>query len=117
LPVPNSSLDNAAFASGANSLLFLLIVSTPPSSAETFLAFEEDASPCRPGLEVMDRLLGIEMGDGGSACIVYGASGSVSSGFLGLSDMVVIVGVDGRVLEVWMGVCMDSMYIGIGLMG
>lgn len=98
LPVPNSSLDNAAFASGAKSLLFLLMVSTPPSSAETFLAFDEDGSPCRPGLAVMDRLLGIEMGDGGRPCVVYGASGSDSSGCLGLSDMVVIVDISVRVL-------------------
>jgi len=47
------------------SLLFLLIVSTPPSSADTFLAFDVDASACRLGLEWIDRLLGIEIGEGG----------------------------------------------------
>jgi hypothetical protein len=46
-PVPNSSKDKAAFASGARSLLFLLIVSTPPCSAETFLAFVDEDSPAR----------------------------------------------------------------------
>lgn len=46
----------------------------------------------------MDRLLGIEIGDGGRPCVVYGASGSDSSGCLGLSDMVVIVGISVGVL-------------------
>jgi len=65
-PVPNSSLDNAALASSVKSLLFLLIVSTPPSSADTFLAFDVDDSPCRLGLAFSDRLLGIEIGEGGN---------------------------------------------------
>jgi hypothetical protein len=66
LPIPNSSLDNAALASCVKSLLFLLMVSTPPSSADTFLAFDVDDSACRLGLEWSDRLLGIEIGEGGN---------------------------------------------------
>jgi hypothetical protein len=91
LPVPKSSLDNAAFASDPRSLLFLLIVSTPPCSADTFLAFEVDDSPCRLGLEVSDRLLGNETGEGGNASVVYCASGRDSSGRRGRSVMDVIV--------------------------
>ena len=92
-PVPNSSLDNAALASEVKSLLFLLIVSIPPSSADTFLAFDVDDSACRLGLAVRDRLLGIEIGEGGNPnpSMVYLASGKLSSGLLGLSVMVVIV--------------------------
>ena len=42
------------------------MVSTPPSSADTFLAFDVDDSACRLGLEWSDRLLGIEIGEGGN---------------------------------------------------
>jgi hypothetical protein len=93
LPIPNSSLDNAALASCVKSLLFLLMVSTPPSSADTFLAFDVDDSPCRLGLEWSDRLLGIEIGEGGNPnpSMVYRESGKASSGLLGLSVIEVIV--------------------------
>jgi hypothetical protein len=94
-PIPNSSLDNAALASEVKSLLFLLIVSTPPSSAETFLAFDVDDSACRLGLALSDRLLGIETGEGGNPnpVTVYWDSGKLSKGLLGLSVIDVIVGI------------------------
>jgi hypothetical protein len=94
-PIPNSSLDNAALASEVKSLLFLLIVSTPPSSSDTFLAFDVDDSACRLGLALSDRLLGIETGEGGSPnpVTVYWDSGKLSKGLLGLSVIDVIVGI------------------------
>ena len=107
-PVPNSSLDNAALASEVKSLFFLLIVSIPPSSADTFLAFDVDDSACRLGLAVSDRLLGIEIGEGGNPnpSMVYLASGKLSRGLLGLSvmvDIVSVVFVDSS--YVWIVVC------------
>jgi hypothetical protein len=69
------------------------MVSTPPSSADTFLAFDVDDSACRLGLEWSDRLLGIEIGEGGNPnpSMVYRESGNASSGLLGLSVIEVIV--------------------------
>ena len=94
-PVPSSSSANALFALGVISLFFLRIVSCPPSpSPETFLCFAkvDDDSPIRPGLDVSDRLLGNETGDGGSGNPENWDNGSVSSGRLGRRLIVDIVG-------------------------
>lgn len=84
LPVPYSSSAKACFALGVISLLLFLIVSCPASTSEgteTFLVLDADDSPILPGLDVSERLCGIEIGDEGPAMpAINGASGKLSSG-------------------------------------
>lgn len=71
LPIPNSSSAKAFFALGVISLFFLLIVSCPPASPDTLRNFELELSAgLLPGLEAKERLLGNEMGEGGSGKVV-----------------------------------------------